>query len=241
MAGKSTANSSEQRAANEARRARIVVRNSQRNEEVSKIEAAGQTPLASNRIPLEIWLEIFSYVQYDTLKKMHLVSKGFCNILAAPPFNKMLFRPGKDDLPVIKCLKDVDHHPFLDRRNEYVGPYRGPYEDVWLFCRGQHRIGEICLQSDQAPCHAVTPDTDIWRFKKKWHFKKRWQSIADESACWPPLSRSLFDKYLGPADTDCKFLTVFDFKKAALLLTAHHAPGWFLHDRRHLTPNSFST
>jgi len=194
------------------------------------MEADDQTPSVLDRVPFDIWHEIFSYLQYGTLKRMHIVSKGFCNILAARQFNKMLFRPDEDDLVSrVDAGSSQELHPFLVPRDEYTGWYRRqPYEDVWLFCRGKRGLGETCVQPDHAPCHSLHSDLDIWRCEKKWHFKQKWQSIAGESAYWPPVPREERPNSSASAGIGAKFVTVFQYCKTDVLSRANSEPREFL-------------
>jgi len=160
--------------------------------------------MANLHFPDEIWVEIFSYMNYDTLKKMHLVSKRFCNILAAPQFNKTLFRPDKDD-PEFDSGTFKALHPFVANFGEYIGMS----ESLWLAWHCYRSTDQLYVKSRrEIRCSLL--------IGKQWQFSTT--SIADDSVHWPPWSREKFPKFLDHTNPDCKFITVSQW------ITYHHMP-----------------
>jgi len=119
IASKSTAKASEQTAANKARLARLRARRAHRNEVARRTGTADQTSI---HFPDEIWLEILSHMTYHSLKKMQVVSKRFHTIIAAPQFNRVLFRPDKNDLAAAAANHqhaNRQQHPFMSHGHEF--------------------------------------------------------------------------------------------------------------------------
>jgi len=148
-----TARNSKQTEANEARLARVVARTWRRERDPA-------------HLPDKIWLQIFSYLEYNTLKKLHLVSKTFCNILASREFDQPLFRLNKDTVPsAARTLSDVArYHPFVADFWQYTGHIG----TIWFQVGGRDRIGEVEVQSHHAMCHVGCPGTLHGECPRKW-------------------------------------------------------------------------
>ena len=239
IAANAAAKSSEQTVANKARLARLVALNARRDENASRIKADDQASHNQIHFADEIWLEIFSYIMdYNTLKKLHLVSKRFCNILSDPKFDQPLFRLSKDTVragPRIN-LRDVHWQPFLLRRWKYSGSHGSWLQGTetvnvvsshafchWKCrrqshrgCRGRSGTDHAnCYAKCQSKCHAHTEcqascDRKCDRQEReKWSLKTT--SIVTDSAFWPPLLRKSFSVTKPFPNDGVYFVTVLDY------------------------------
>lgn len=70
------------------------------------------------QLPLELWLQICSHLDYFHLKKLHLVSKSFLQLLTSPDLDEALFRCAPGHRARRSAVPRV--HPFLAKLGSFI-------------------------------------------------------------------------------------------------------------------------